>query len=97
MAGVQRVDLVATAALRAADRFSLFAVTRMIRVRWIVYPVVLCLLVGVRVTVAAGRLQDSGAISYVRGHIQILDRQVLEATVCECYRVVKDEFDRLLG
>jgi CRP-like cAMP-binding protein len=49
------------------------------------------------VTVAAGRLQDSGAISYVRGHIKILDRKKLEATVCECYRVVRDEFDRLLG
>ena len=56
-------------------------------------------MLGVRregVTVAAGRLQDSGAISYVRGHITILDRQKLEETVCECYRVVKDEFDRLL-
>ena len=31
------------------------------------------------------------------GHIKILDRQKLEETVCECYRVVKDEFDRLLG
>jgi CRP-like cAMP-binding protein len=49
------------------------------------------------VTVAAGRLQDEGAISYVRGHITILDRAKLEETVCECYRVVKDEFDRLLG
>jgi hypothetical protein len=47
--------------------------------------------------VAAGRLQDAGAIKYVRGHITILDRQKLEETVCECYRVVKDEFDRLLG
>jgi Crp-like helix-turn-helix domain len=37
------------------------------------------------VTVAAGRLQDSGAISYVRGHIKILDRKKLEETVCECY------------
>ena len=45
----------------------------------------------------AGRLQDDGAISYIRGRIQILDRDKLEATVCECYRVVKDEFDRLLG
>jgi CRP-like cAMP-binding protein len=57
-------------------------------------------MLGVRregVTVAAGRLQDDGVISYVRGHIKILDRPKLETTVCECYRVVKDEFDRLLG
>jgi CRP-like cAMP-binding protein len=57
-------------------------------------------MLGVRregVTVAAGRLQDDGAISYVRGRIQILDRAKLEATACECYRVVKDEVDRLLG
>ena len=57
-------------------------------------------MLGVRregVTVAAGRLQDIGALSYVRGHITILDRQKMEETVCECYRVVKDEFDRLLG
>jgi hypothetical protein len=49
------------------------------------------------VTVAAGRLQDKGLISYVRGHITILDRQGLEATVCECYEVVKTEYQRLLG
>ena len=57
-------------------------------------------MLGVRregVTVAAGHLQDAQAISYVRGRIKILDRQKLEETVCECYRVVKDEFDRLLG
>jgi CRP-like cAMP-binding protein len=57
-------------------------------------------MLGVRregVTVAAGRLQDAGAISYVRGHIKILDRRGLEDTVCECYKVVRDEFDRLLG
>jgi hypothetical protein len=49
------------------------------------------------VTVAAGHLQDAGFIRYVRGHVTILQRAGLEATVCECYRVVKDEFDRLLG
>ncbi len=57
-------------------------------------------MLGVRregVTVAAGGLQDAGAISYVRGRIKILDRQKLEDTVCECYRVVKEESDRLLG
>jgi Mn-dependent DtxR family transcriptional regulator len=45
-------------------------------------------LLGVRregVTVAAGRLQDAGIISYVRGHIRILDRQKLEICSCECY------------
>ena len=49
-------------------------------------------MLGVRcegVTVAAGRLQDAGAISYVRGRIKILDRLKMEETVCECYRVVK--------
>lgn len=57
-------------------------------------------MLGVRregVTVAAGHLQDMGAISYVRGRIQILNRRKLEEIGCECYRVVKDEFDRLLG
>jgi CRP-like cAMP-binding protein len=49
------------------------------------------------VTHAAGRLQEDGLISYVRGRIRILDRRGLEAAVCECYRVVKDEYDRLLG
>jgi CRP-like cAMP-binding protein len=47
------------------------------------------------VTVAAGKLQDAGLINYYRGRIKIIDRAGLEATVCECYRVVKDEFVRL--
>lgn len=47
------------------------------------------------VTVAAGRLQDAGLIRYARGHITILDRAGLEANVCECYRVVKTEYERL--
>ena len=57
-------------------------------------------MLGVRregVTHAAGRLQESGLISYVRGRITILDQPGLEAAVCECYKVVKDEYDRLLG
>jgi CRP-like cAMP-binding protein len=49
------------------------------------------------VTVAAGRLQDAGLIHYSRGHIRILDRGGLEAGVCECYRIVRDEYDRLFS
>jgi CRP-like cAMP-binding protein len=56
-------------------------------------------MLGVRresVTEAAGKLKESGIISYRRGHITVLDRPGLEAHVCECYGVVKSEFDRLL-
>jgi CRP-like cAMP-binding protein len=56
-------------------------------------------MLGVRregVTMAAQRLQERGMISYVRGHIIILDRKQLDERVCECYQVVKDEHKRLL-
>jgi CRP-like cAMP-binding protein len=56
-------------------------------------------MLGVRregVTEAAGKLQSEGLIHYSRGHITILDRRQLEARVCECYGVVKKEYDRLL-
>lgn len=49
------------------------------------------------VTVAAARLQDAGLIHYSRGQITILDRAGLESAACECYRIVRGEFDRLLG
>ena len=49
------------------------------------------------VTVAAGRLQDRGLLRYARGHITILDRPGLEAVVCECYEIVRAEYQRLLG
>ncbi|MEO8041769.1 MAG: Crp/Fnr family transcriptional regulator [Acidobacteriota bacterium] len=57
-------------------------------------------MLGVRregVTLAARRLQERGLISYVRGTITVLDRKGLEASGCECYQVVMDEYDRLLG
>jgi CRP-like cAMP-binding protein len=49
------------------------------------------------VTVAAGRLQDAGLIHYARGQIAILDREGLERSACECYRIVRDEIERLYG
>ena len=48
------------------------------------------------VTVAAGKLQHEGIISYYRGKITILNREALEASACECYGVVRNEFKRLL-
>jgi len=56
-------------------------------------------MLGVRregVTEAAGKLQAAGLIEYNRGRITVLDRQGLEARVCECYAVVRKEFSRLL-
>lgn len=49
------------------------------------------------VTVAAGMLQQAGMIRYRRGQITILNRENLEATTCECYQVLKAEYDQLLS
>jgi CRP-like cAMP-binding protein len=56
-------------------------------------------MLGVRregVTEAAGKLQALGLVEYRRGKITVLDRPRLQARACECYEVVKKEFDRLL-
>lgn len=56
-------------------------------------------MLGVRregVTEAALKLQQAGLIRYARGHITVIDRAGLEARTCECYAVVKNEYDRLL-
>lgn len=56
-------------------------------------------MLGVRregVTEGALKLQKAGLISYARGHIKVLDRPGLEHRTCECYSVVKKEYDRLL-
>src|SRR5262245_19279253 len=56
-------------------------------------------LLGVRregVSLTTGSLRNKGVIVCKRGHIVILDRAGLEAAACECYRVMKDEYDRLL-
>lgn len=57
-------------------------------------------MLGVRregVTEAAGKLQKMGVIRYSRGRIAVLDRPRLEELCCECYAVVKGEFDRLVA
>ncbi len=59
----------------------------------------IAVMLGVRresVTQAALKLQTIGAIQYSRGHITVTDREELEDSVCECYDVVNDEYDRLL-
>ncbi len=56
-------------------------------------------MLGVRrvgVTEAAFRLQEAGLISYARGRINVIDRPSLEKRSCECYALVKKEYDRLL-
>jgi CRP-like cAMP-binding protein len=57
-------------------------------------------MLGVRrpsVTLAARILQQAGFITYSRGRVSILDREGLEAAACECYTIVRSQFDALLG
>ena len=58
----------------------------------------MALTLGVRrssVSIAAQEFKNAGLMDYVRGHIHMLDREGLQARACECYRAIKDEFDRL--
>lgn len=57
-------------------------------------------MLGVRrecVTAAAGKLQAAGLINYSRGRIVVIDKPGIEQRACECYHVVKVEYDRLFG
>lgn len=49
------------------------------------------------VSAAAAQLQDNGFIKYTRGKIELLDRKGLLGAACECYEVVKDQYERILG
>ena len=59
----------------------------------------LALMLGVHrptVSIAAAMLQKAGVIQYSRGQIAVIDRTGLEAASCNCYRLIRDEYDRLL-
>ena len=80
-------------------RWLLLSIDRLTSNELIMTQELIANMLGVRregVTEAAGKLQRSGLIDYVRGHITVLDRPGLELRVCECYQVVKNEFERLL-
>ena len=58
----------------------------------------LAFMLGVRragVTLAMGGLQDAGLVRYVRGHVTVVDRAGLERASCECYAVVREQYERL--
>jgi CRP-like cAMP-binding protein len=80
-------------------RWLLLSLDRLSGVELVTTQELIANMLGVRretVTEAAGSLQNAGLIKYSRGRITVLDRPGLEARTCECYGVVKKEFDRLL-
>lgn len=81
-------------------RWLLLSIDRLPRDSFTMTQELIANMLGVRregVTEAAGKLQRDGFIKYSRGRIEVIDRPGLEKTVCECYEVVKKEFDRLLA
>jgi len=84
---------------RQLCRWLLLSLDRLPGNRLVMTQELIANMLGVRregVTEAAGKLQAQGLIEYSRGRITVLDRKRLELRVCECYAVVKKEYDRLL-
>jgi CRP-like cAMP-binding protein len=80
-------------------RWLLLSLDRLQSVELVMTQELIANMLGVRregVTEAAGHLQKAGLIRYQRGHITVLDRHKLEKRACECYAVVKKEYERLL-
>ncbi len=80
-------------------RWLLLSLDRLPRESLITTQELIANMLGVRregVTESASKLQRDGSIKYSRGRIEVIDRAGLEMNVCECYQVVKKEFDRLL-
>ncbi|MCA1844324.1 MAG: Crp/Fnr family transcriptional regulator [Actinobacteria bacterium] len=81
-----------------AARWLLMTADRVEATEFLLTHEFLAQMLGVRrptVSLSAGLLQSAGLISYTRGRVRILDRERLEEASCECYRVVRAEFDRL--
>jgi CRP-like cAMP-binding protein len=80
-------------------RWLLLSLDRMENSELVMTQELIANMLGVRregVTEAAGKLQKDGVIQYSRGRISVLSRAKLEARVCECYAVVRKEYERLL-
>ena len=80
-------------------RWLLLSMDRLVGDELVMTQELIANMLGVRregVTETALKLQRDGLIRYTRGHITVLDRAGLEARTCECYAVVKKEYDRLL-
>ncbi|MBA4142946.1 MAG: Crp/Fnr family transcriptional regulator [Nitrosospira sp.] len=81
------------------SRFLLMSLDRLRGYELLMTHEQIAIMLGVRresVTQAALKLQTVGAIRYSRGHITVVDREELENSVCECYAVVNNEYERLL-
>lgn len=80
-------------------RWLLLSLDRLVGSELVMTQELIANMLGVRregVTEAALSLQRAGLIRYARGHIEVLDRPALERRTCECYAVVRKEYDRLL-